>query len=668
MCGISAIIFDGRGPGTSVPSLEAMNGAIRHRGPDDEGYVLFPENGAPMPFGGSDTPEDVFIAGFPYSPKEPSCPNFNGDIAVAFGHRRLSIVDLSPAGHQPMCSSDQRFWIVFNGEIYNYRELRTDLKAIGHSFHTETDTEVILHAYAEWGRNCLSRFNGMFAFVILDRETSTIFAARDRFGIKPLYYWLSPEGFLAFASEIKQFTFLPGWRARLNHQRAFDFLTYALIDHTKETLFAGVNQLRGGEAMEVPLKEFSRSLPIFQWYTFIPETTPHNYQSACDRFRALFTDSVRLRLRADVPIGSCLSGGLDSSAIVCVTNDLLKQEGDMAEVQRTFSATTTVKQFDESAYIHTVVLERNIDAHYTCADIDDLLTELDQLIWHQDEPFGSTSIYAQWSVFKLAANTGMKVMLDGQGADEQLCGYHTFFPVRYADLFRSGRWGKLFHELCLSEKKFGYPLKRSILEMAFFVLPDVVRRPIQEYRFRDMVTPPWIDTSILHAPLRINDYLPPNYRIDDLSYSQLFHSSLPMLLHWEDRDSMAHSIESRVPFLDFRLVEFIMGLPTEYRLAGCRTKQVLRDSMKGILPESIRERQDKIGFATGEVEWIRNQNPMLFRSMVANAIENSHGILNDEAKNWLEEVISGERSYSTDYFIWRWICFGRWMKLFSVEV
>lgn len=667
MCGISAIINTGNGSSSSDSSLEAMTDVIRHRGPDDEGFALFCDDGEPVLFGGTETPESVLTTALAYSPQTRGRPTIDGQVSVALGHRRLSILDLSPAGHEPMCTPDHRYWIVYNGEVYNYRELRTELEVAGRIFHTGTDTEVVLAAYAEWGRDCLNRFNGMFAFVLYDRETRTIFAARDRFGVKPLYYWFSPDGCLAFASEIKQFTVLPGWEACLNHQRAFDFLTYALLDHTNETMFAGVRQLRGGEALEVTLEEIHTPLPVFQWYTLQPEHARRSYESACERFRELFTDSVRLRLRADVPIGSCLSGGLDSSAIVCVTNDLLKQEGKM-DIQRTFSATTTVKQFDESDHIRTVVEERKIDAYYTCANIDDLLAELDRIIWHQDEPFGSTSIYAQWSVFRLAADTGMKVMLDGQGADEQLCGYHTFFPVRYAELFRSGRWIQLFRELRLAQERYGYPLKRSVTEMGFFVLPDAMRRPIQERRFKDMVTPAWIDPAVLLAPERINDFLPPNYRIDDLSYSQLFHTSLPMLLHWEDRDSMAHSIESRVPFLDYRLVEFVMGLPTDYRLAGCRTKQVLRDGMKGILPESIRERQDKIGFATGEVEWVRNQNPDLFRSMVVNAIEGSHGILNDEARRWLEEVIRGERSYTTDYFIWRWICFARWLKLFAVEI
>lgn len=666
MCGISALISM-EGAGVTEAEIRTMTGAVTHRGPDDEGFALFCDTGEPVLFSGAGTPDSVLESAFPYAPLSRAPPTVAGTVRVALGHRRLSILDLSPAGHEPMCTPDRRYWLVYNGEVYNYRELRAELEAVGHAFRTGSDTEVLLHAYAEWGRDCLNRFNGMFAFVIYDRETGTIFAARDRFGVKPLYFWFSPEGLLAFASEIKQFTVLPGWKARLNHQRAFDFLTHALLDHTDETMFAGVHQLRGGEAAEFRVTELDTSLPVFRWYDFQPDRLRRNYEDACDRFRELFIDSVRLRLRADVPIGSCLSGGLDSSSIVCVANDLLKAEGK-EEVQRTFSATTTVKRFDESDYIHAVVDAREIDAYYTCSTMDDLMEEIDRIIWHQDEPFGSTSIYAQWSVFRLAARTGMKVMLDGQGADEQLCGYHTFFPVRYADLFRTGRWLQLARELRTAEERFGYSPKRSITEMAFFVLPDSIRRPIQERRFKDMVTPVWINTDTLRADLRINDILPPNHRTDDLSYSQLFFSSLPMLLHWEDRDSMAHSIESRVPFLDYRLVEFVTGLPTDYKLAGCRTKQVLRDGMKGILPEVIRERQDKIGFATGEVEWIRQQEPDLFRSMVVAAIEGSHGVLNEEARRQLEEVISGERSYTTDYFIWRWICFSRWMQVFEVAL
>lgn len=644
-----------------------MNGIIRHRGPDDEGCMFFPINGEPICHGGEETPENVFIAGFPYTPRIRGPPAIDSQAQVALGHRRLSILDLSPAGHQPMCTPDRRYWIVYNGEVYNYRELRAELEAADHTFQTGTDTEVLLHAYIEWGPDCLDRFNGMFAFVLYDRETRTVFAARDRFGVKPLYYWFSPAGFLAFASEIKQFTVLPGWEAQLNHQRAFDYLAYSLLDHTDETMFAGVRQLRGGEAVEIAIDVLDGSLPVYRWYEFDPDQTQRDYEGACSRFRELFVDSIRLRLRADVPIGSCLSGGLDSSAIVCVVNDLLKAEGK-EEVQRTFSATSDVKQFDESEFIRAVVNDRDIEGHYVCPSMDDLFVELDRIIWHQDEPFGSSSIYAQWSVFRLAAKTGMKVMLDGQGADEQLCGYHTFFSARYADLFLSGRWMRLVSEMRRASELYRYPVKQSIIEMAFFALPDPIRRPIQQTFFGHLLAPSWVDTDILKAPLRINDYLPQSHGTRDLSFSQLFYSSLPMLLHWEDRNSMAHSIESRVPFLDYRLVEFLGGLPGDHKLADCRTKQVLRDGMLGILPEMIRERRDKIGFATGEVEWIRNQDPALFRSMVDDAIQGSQGVLNDDACRQLEEVIQGERDYTTDYFIWRWICFSRWLKIFAVSV
>ncbi|HOV68299.1 MAG TPA: asparagine synthase (glutamine-hydrolyzing), partial [Methanoregulaceae archaeon] len=399
MCGISVIVYTGNGLFMLDSSLQAMNAAIRHRGPDDEGFALFCDDGEPVLFGGADTPENVLTTTFPYSPKVRDGAPVQGPVRVALGHRRLSILDLSPAGHQPMCTPDRRYWIVYNGEVYNYRELRTELEGAGHTFRTGTDTEVILHAYVAWGRDCMERFNGMFAFVLYDRETRTIFAARDRFGVKPLYYWRSPDGFIAFASEIKQFTVLPGWEARLNHQRAFDYLAYSLLDHTNETMFAGVLQLRGGEAVEFGVDTVPDPLPVYRWYkyTFEPDRSRREYEEACARFRELFTDSVRLRLRADVPLGSCLSGGLDSSSIVCVVNDLLMAAGKK-EVQRTFSATSDVKQFDESEFIRAVVEEREIEAHYVCPSIDDLLGELDRIIWHQDEPFGSTSIYAQWSV------------------------------------------------------------------------------------------------------------------------------------------------------------------------------------------------------------------------------------------------------------------------------
>ncbi len=639
-----------------------MNASIRHRGPDDEGYALFGE-GEPVLFGGMDTPENVLASGHAYSPivRDPRAGTDDG-VRVAFGHRRLSILDLSPAGHQPMCTPDRRYWIVYNGEVYNYPELRDELSALGHTFRTGTDTEVVLHAFAEWGRDCLSRFNGMFAFAVLDRESQKIFAARDRFGVKPLYYWRSPAGFIALASEIKQFTVLPGWEPRLNRQRAFDFLAYSLVDHTRETLFDGVYQLRGGEAVEVDL-DGSGIVGPFTYYTLEPETTKASFSRACERFRRLLFDAVRLRLRADVPVGSCLSGGLDSSSIVCAVDSLLGT-GREERMQQTFSACSLNPRYDEKRFVEEVVAGRAIEAHYDYPSIDCFLEELDRLVWHQDEPFVSTSMYAQWNVFRLAAQSGIRVMLDGQGADEQLCGYHTFFPVRYADLVRSGAWLRCLGEIRQARDLFGLPAREMLLETAFYLFPDWLRRFVQKTIFSPMVRPPWIDTTRLGNPGTIESSVPAVHTVADAARVQLLHTSLPALLHWEDRNSMAHSVEARVPFLDYRVVEFVTGLPTEYRLLDCETKRVLREGMRGVLPETIRTRRDKMGFTTAEEEWVTGSDSGRLRDLVARAVDRSQGILSPAALEQFDGIVQGNSPYSPD--IWRWISFSRWMEVFGV--
>src|SRR5262249_23153188 len=331
MCGIGAIYSPNRGVSPNL--LGAMQSVVRHRGPDDEGTVCFYSvNGPAVIAGGRDTPESAYAAPLPYAPQ---CHGIEKNGAIlALAHRRLSILDPSASGHQPMCTSDRGCWIVYNGEIYNYLELREELEALGQVFISRSDTEVILAAYQTWGRDCLSRFNGMFAIVLFDRVRRKLFVVRDRFGVKPLYYWVSPEKFIAFASEIKQFSALPGWRPRINGQRAYDFLQWGLTDQTDETLFDGVFQLRGVEAVELYFdNSWARSvvhgnrLPVYRWYQLKGnDTCVLPLSDAGHEFRRLLTDSVRLRLRSDVPVGSCLSGGLDSSSIVCLMNGLLREQ------------------------------------------------------------------------------------------------------------------------------------------------------------------------------------------------------------------------------------------------------------------------------------------------------------------------------------------------------
>lgn len=670
MCGIAALVSWGQH--SDFRAIEAMSRLVRHRGPDDEGLVFFSGASAtPVSFGGPDTPIDCFEPGHPYLPAQRYSGGVPSDTIVALAHRRLSIVDLSSAGHQPMCFANQRLWIVYNGEVYNYLELRAELEQLGYTFRSHTDTEVMLAAYAEWGRDCLARFNGMFAFVLLDRAKQRIFAARDRFGVKPLYYRVAPSGMLAFASEIKQFTALSDWAPRINGQIAYDFLNWGLSDHTEETFFRDVHQLRNGEALELNLHDLpqaiqGRRLPVYTWYRLAERQFSGSLATAAEQFCELLVDSVRLRLRADVAVGSCLSGGLDSSSIVCVLNALLQERGS-ANLQQTFSACAEDQRFDERGFVDAVVARTGAAAHYVYPTLDELWDVLDDITWHQDEPFGSTSIYAQWHVFRLAREHGVKVMLDGQGADEILGGYHGYFSPYFARLALDFRWRQLLREIAAVRRIHGYSTAWALKQSLNALLPQWLLQPARRLAGKSSMESDLFDLTCLSAApsdpyLELNGTRPRAIR--ELSLSQLMRTSVQMLLHWEDRDSMIHSIESRVPFLDYRLVEFTLGLPDQYKICDGMTKRVLREAMTGILPESVRMRTDKLGFVTPEESWIRAESPERFRAALSEAIEASGGIIRGRAVKLFDDMVDGRQPFT--YMIWRLISFGNWMRVFKV--
>jgi asparagine synthase (glutamine-hydrolysing) len=703
MCGIAALISL-NDPSSHLHCINLMTDVINHRGPDDEGFIFFSKSNQSSKeqpytahiFSGKDVSPKLRDISLNYIPKEQYTNQKIPDSVVALGHRRLSIIDLSPYGHQPMCDSSSRYWIIFNGEVYNYIEIREELEAMGHHFVSGTDTEVILNAYKQWGKDCLSRFNGMWAFIIFDTKNGTLFASRDRFGVKPLYYWYSPEGFLAFASEIKEFTVLPGWNAKLNGSRAYDFLVSeaGLANHTSETLFRDVYQLRGGEAFEVQVSSLSTELPIYRWYDLKINKLDITFEEAKKEFLKLFQDAIRIRLRSDVPVGSCLSGGLDSSSIVCIVNDMLKEE-KLEEIQKTFSVCSDVERIDERKFIDEVVKSRNIEAKYVYPSPEQLIDCLDSLIWHHDEPFDCTSIYAQWLVFQLASENGIKVMLDGQGSDEQLCGYHRFFGCRYAHLFKSLNLLTLGREIGEVRTLHGDSITESIMMMGFYLTPFMIRQKLKRLLVEGGVPPSMLSVKKLEipndsrqkstkllvgAPISMlsaknlgvfNDSdnlvkLPSGDVIQKNCYEQLIYSVLPQLLHSEDRNSMAHSLESRVPFLDFRLVEFNLSLPPELKIADGYTKQILRESMSGILPEKILMRVDKIGFATAEESWMKGKNSKIFRQLFVESVESSMGIINEEALKKFDRMMEGKERFNS--FAWRVISFGKWMKIFNVSV
>ncbi len=621
MCGIAGLFSRKSIDGNHINN---MVNRIKHRGPDNQGSIGMYSN------------------------------------RVWLGHARLSILDLSISGNQPMSYMDGRLNLTYNGEVYNYVEIRDELKKEGYSFRTETDSEVILAAYSHWGKDCVTHFNGMFSFVIVDADKNSFFAARDRYGVKPLYYWKSNDDMLALASEIKEFTVLPGWKPEVNGQRAYDYLQYGLTDHTNETFFQGVFQIRGGEFVYGSLDDPVGSCNVRRWYNAPQQKVRITDEEAKERFRELFFDSVRLRLRSDVPVGSCLSGGLDSSSIVCVVNDLLMAD-DAAGSQRTVSALAGGTPHDESKFIDIVLKEREINGYFVDPSPEDLWNIQNRLIWHQDEPFGSTSIYAQWCVFHKARQEKLTVMLDGQGADELLAGYPRFFLPYYSQLIKSLSWKRLAEEIKYGKLYHNYSWKTVIKGLLKTNLPaGLMYKGMKTTSDRGGID--WYSMDKLNAEHIIPQYYGNDRAktVSEMSQHLLFYNNLPMLLRYEDRNSMAHSVESRLPFLDYRLVEFAQSLTDDQKIDEGQTKAVLRKAMNGVLPEGIRTRMDKIGFETPEEKW-EKEHSAEFRALIKESIDKTNGIINERSLEYFDKVVAGNK---LDFAVWRMINFGLWYDIF----
>jgi asparagine synthase (glutamine-hydrolysing) len=634
MCGISTIVT--RNPDPSYRGIiEKMTGLVRHRGPDNMCIM-----------------------------------SLLGD-TIHLGHTRLSIIDLSHEADQPMCLEGSGLWILYNGEVYNYIELRADLERLGHTFRTGSDTEVILNAYQAWGADCLRRFNGMFAFTIIDTQRKRLFAARDRLGVKPLYYYHVPGQLFSIASEIKQFTALPSFRPQINPQRLYDYLAHGMLDHTRETMFGCVFQLRGGQCMEVSLDPADKAFaqPSIQTWWTLPihsQDMSITMDEAARKFQDLLEDSVKLRLRSDVPAGSCLSGGLDSSSIVCMVNRVLGTEKS-SEIQKTFSSCFEDERYDERTYIEEVIAKVRVESHYTFPDPDTLFSLLDTITWHQDEPFGSMSIFAQWQVFQLARAHGVKVMLDGQGADELLGGYHGFFWAWMAGLIRHRKLTGVIKEYRAIHERHGYHLRDALINLGHIFSPGWIR-PVGRFLMGRPDTPEWIHPQITRQyALDPSSAIPePASSVRGLSREQILNTNLPALLHYEDRNSMAHSIEARIPFLDYRLVEFVYSLPDEYKIKDGETKKVLRQAIRNIVPERIRQRQDKMGFVTPEEQWIRHTHNAQFHALMKENLGFIDPWINhSKLQDRFQSLTQGSRAF--DWSIWRAINAGIWARLFHMD-
>jgi len=648
MCGLVGI-FTVKGLGGFHSALQAANDIVAHRGPDGSGFVLF----------NTKFSETLKISGEKLLLEDGHMDR----MTLAFGHRRLAIIDLSTAGHQPMCNEDESIWITYNGEVYNYVELRAELEKAGHTFRSQSDTEVILHAYEEWGENCVSRFNGMWAFAIADLNKQQLFCSRDRFGIKPFHYYYDGRRFV-FGSEIKQLLCFPFVRKRVNERAVYEFLAYGAVDYCDETFFGDIYQLRHGHNLKVDLRDASLITTAFYTHDFRIDNRI-TFREAAAKFRRLLTDSVRLRLRSDVEVGSCMSGGLDSSSIVCLMNQLLKDQRRLG-VQRTFSSHFEEEEANELEYMQEVIRATGVKSYFTYPTPDQFLRDLERLVWHQEEPFGSTSIFAQWSVFKLAHDHGMKVMLDGQGADEQLSGYVDLALYFFNELHAKRRWLKLAWETWRHTQLQGKPW--------LSLLPGGAGNFLRSFGFlkhNDVPSPiiDWIRPEVKERYQGRSYYLKSQQirplgeleHLNNTLYQLTFLNNLQELLKYEDRNSMAFSIESRLPFLDYRLVEFLFSLPSTFKIRNGYTKRVLRDGMCGVIPEKIRRRVGKLGFATPERLWQKT----ILRPLIELAIQDNSlrpFLIPEKAMSYLGQIQQYELA---DFAPWRWINLYLWMQRYD---
>ena len=671
MCGISGIINKDIANGYNSKNLKAITDPISHRGPNDVGYILINTADEILLMGDTDTPTEVYDNESRYKPTANINYDFPYKFKVALGHRRLSIIDLSPMGHLPMCDNNTRYWITFNGEIYNYKELKTELVTLGYFFNSKTDTEVILAAYAAWGEACQQKFKGMWAFCIYDNNTKEIFLSRDRFGIKPLYYWLSPMQSFCFGSEIKQFTFLPDWKAVLNGQKAYDYLLYNMTDHTDETMFKGVFHLPPGHCFKSKIDSIktglSGKIKSELWYKPVFKGYKGSFEDAAKEFEILFKKSVKEHLVSDVVVGSALSGGLDSSAIVCEIDKLLKDVSKI-EKQETFSFCSSDEWSNEKKWVDEVIKVTNAKANYVFLNIENVIEKTEDLIWYNDEPTQSQSLLASFEVYKAAKSSNIKVLLNGQGADEYLSGYGAFTSFRLLKLFKRGNFKEINEELDGGSSQSKPNFKKVYLQFFYHLAPRFLKRffssKVRSHKeLKDIVSLKYLRCRHFHP----HDNIPfKSNSIFNIARRQLLYDPLQKYLRFEDRMSMANSIEARVPFLDHNLVEFCGQLPANYLDGKGESKKLLLHGLKAILPTAILNRKDKIGFITGEQNWVRRDHTPEFRKMLEESIKYSKGILKTEALLFLDKVVDGTIPFSYTY--WRLIQFGLWMKKFKVEL
>jgi len=653
MCGICGIVS--RLDRIEFDVIKKMNDEISHRGPDDEGYLTY----------NSESKNFLEIRKNNLSSIELDKNNFN----LYLGHRRLSIIDTSECGHQPFKDPSGKYFLIFNGEIYNYIELKETLVQKGYKFGSHTDTEVLLYLYIEYGEKCLELLNGMWSFVILDIKNNTLFGARDRFGVKPFYYFFDGNFFI-FSSEIKSLIKAPMIKREINDEAAFDYLTIGRIIDDHSTLFKNIFELESSSFFKLDLNNFTFKKQKYYKLDFTEEWERFDERKCkiyVEQIREKIFDAVNLRLRSDVKVGSCLSGGIDSSAIVCVINYLLKEHKSeqVGDLQKVFTSVFPDTVIDETNWASLVVNSTKSEWFKTFPKSNELLDDLEKLIYVQDVPFGSTTIYSQYRVMKLASENGVKVLLDGQGGDELFTGYVYFFRSYFNEMLRNNDIKSFIYEFRnihnspISKKELLKALTMSFAKLSFpislkrklFNLKVSESNLLNDNFYRNYESRLELGRFIEHTEL--------NFAL----YDQFTKTSLRELLKYEDRNSMNFSIEARTPFADdVNLIEYVFKIPSSYKIRNGWTKYLLRESMRGIIPEPIRERKDKLGFATPEYHWLNDIKDHLKKYFTPDL--DRYFDTSKILKNW--DSIFDNQTKTGFTTIWRFINFAIWKKVYNL--
>ncbi len=601
MCGIFGIV-DKNGT-VSEDRVRELTDLVAHRGPDGSGTHV------------------------------------NG--ALGLGHRRLAIIDLTNDGIQPMRHRRHPLWITYNGEIYNYIELRKELQDLGVVFETATDTEVLLNAYLTWGEDCVNHFNGMWSFAIHDERDNTLFCARDRFGVKPFYYVDTPAAF-AFGSEIRQLLPLIGRRIA-DDELVNDFLICGLTDHTTRTFFRGIEKLAPGHWLRVDVA--TGNFRINRYYSLKTSPRAVSENDVPRLLHDLLDDATRLRLRSDVRVGTCLSGGLDSSSVAT-----LAAACHAANSNEPFFAITAVSEQasnNEEKYAVKIVERSRLRWKRTRPSYEEFAATVGTLIDVQEEPFGGPSIMMQYEVMKAARANGVTVLLDGQGGDETLLGYQRYYAAWLLDRLRQGGVGGFVSAFLAAAAV------TPVRKLAMYLLgasSAMVRERAYRWSYGFLKNP--------QLPDALRRFARGARNAEVMQTLEITETSLPMLLRFEDKNSMHFAIETRLPFLDYRLVEFGLGLPVAVKLNRGWTKWPLRAAMQKDLPEDICWRKDKVGFAAPDQIWLNQHADVMYEKVLASSLVGQFADLK-ALRKCFHRLDTGMR--------WRLYCVALWQERFRIE-